>query len=139
MSATDEIFELLETTGQNAPDMTQALKVIGGDMKSGIKKIGEFFYSQGINKGFQVGKDAGEKIGLLKGSVITLGLVTLVQCSFNLYGKHKEKKALKMQEETGREIVDAIKEAVPSAEDNELKPQPQGAGEAMLTETEVLA
>ena len=34
MNATEEILDLLETNGQSGPDMTQALKAIGGDMKS---------------------------------------------------------------------------------------------------------
>lgn len=42
MNATEEILDLLETNGQSGPDMTQALKAIGGDMKTGIKKSESF-------------------------------------------------------------------------------------------------
>ena len=136
MSVADEILDLIETTGQKAPDMTQALKAIGGDMKAGIKKIGEFFYDQGKHEGFQAGKGAGEKRGFLKGSVMTLGLVALVQTGFYLYDRHKETQALKAHEEAGQEIVDAIEGTVPPEEDEVLSSQPQTVGESHLAEAE---
>ena len=42
MNTADEIRNLIETTGKKAPDMTQALKNIGGDMQTGIKRIGSY-------------------------------------------------------------------------------------------------
>ena len=115
MSATEEILDLLETNGQSGPDMTQALKAIGGDMKTGIKKIGEFFFDEGMSKGYQAGVTEGEKNGLLKGSAIALGLAALVQGGVYLYGKHKEKKALTVKEEARKEEANAIKEAIRTA------------------------
>ena len=35
MNTTAEIYDLMETTGKSAPDITQALKNIGGDMQTG--------------------------------------------------------------------------------------------------------
>ena len=40
----EEIYDLVNTTGKSAPDMTKALKNIGdGDMQQGIKKLSDFF------------------------------------------------------------------------------------------------
>ena len=124
MSAAEEIFDLLETNGQSGSDMTQALKALGGDMKSGLKKIGEFFFDEGMSKGYQAGMDVGEKNGLLKGSAITLGLVALVQGGIYLYGKHKQKKELTAQEKAHKEIADTIKSAITPIEEDTPTPQP---------------
>ena len=118
MSATEEILDLLETNGQSGPDMTQALKAIGGDMKTGIKKIGEFFFDEGMSKGYQTGVAVGEKNGLLKGSAIALSLAALVQGGVYLYGKYKEKKTLTVKEDARKEEANAIKEAIRTANAN---------------------
>lgn len=118
MSATEEILDLLETNGQSGPDMTQALKAIGGDMKTGIKKIGEFFFDEGMSKGYQTGVAVGEKNGLLKGSAIALSLAALVQGGVYLYGKYKEKKTLTVMEDARKEEANAIKEAIRTANAN---------------------
>lgn len=115
MNATEEILDLLETNGQSGSDMTQALKAIGGDMKTGIKKIGEYFFDEGMSKGYQDGVTVGEKSGLLKGSAIALGLVALVQGGVYLYEKHKEKKTLTVKENARREEASVIKEAIRTA------------------------
>ena len=115
MNATEEILDLLETNGQSGSDMTQALKAIGGDMKTGIKKIGEYFFDEGMSKGYQAGVTVGEKSGLLKGSAIALGLVALVQGGVYLYEKHKEKKTLTVKENARREEASVIKEAIRTA------------------------
>lgn len=115
MNATEEILSLLETNGQSGPNMTQALKAIGGDMKNGLKKIGEYFFDEGMSKGYQSGVTVGEKSGLLKGSAIALGLVALVQGGVYLYGKHKEKKTLTIKEAARKEEANAIKEALRTA------------------------
>jgi hypothetical protein len=116
MSTTEEILDLLGTNGQSGPDMTQALKAIGGDMKSGLKRIGDFFFDEGMSEGYQAGVDVGERNGLLKGSAITLGLLALVQGSVYLYGKHKEKKNLKAQEAARKDEAKAIKETIRTVE-----------------------
>lgn len=115
MNRTEEILDLLETNGQSGSDMTQALKAIGGDMKTGIKKISEYFFNEGMSKGYQTGVTVGEKSGLMKGSAITLGLVALAQGGIYLYEKHKEKKALTIKEATRKEEANAIKEAIRAA------------------------
>ena len=137
MSAAEEIFDLLETNGQSGPDMTQALKAIGGDMKSGLKKISEFFFDEGMSKGYQAGMDVGEKNGLLKGSAITLGLVALVQGGIYLYGKHKQKKELRAQEKARKEIADTIKSAITPIEEDTPTPQPIAAENSVDVSEEV--
>ena len=72
MNTTAEIYDLMETTGKSAPDITQALKNIGGDMQTGVKKIATYFLDEGRYEGYQVGKQIGEKNGLLKGTIIGL-------------------------------------------------------------------
>lgn len=47
MNTTAEIYDLMETTGKSAPDITQALKNIGGDMQTGVKKIATYFLDEG--------------------------------------------------------------------------------------------
>ena len=61
MNTTAEIYDLMETTGKSAPDITQALKNIGGDMQTGVKKIATYFLDEGRYEGYQVGKQIGEK------------------------------------------------------------------------------
>lgn len=127
MNTADKILGLLEATDQNGPDMTHALKNIGGDMKTGIKKISQFFRDQGKMEGFQIGKGVGEKNGFLKGSIITLCSVAIVEGGIYLYGKYREKKelqaALKAQEEAGQEILVAIEETYDTEEPSNLQQQ----------------
>ena len=56
----EEIYDLINTTGKSAPDMTKALKNIGdGDMQQGIKKLSDFFSSTakeiGLERGLKLG------------------------------------------------------------------------------------
>ena len=139
MSATEEILDLLDASGQSGPDMTQALKAIGGDMKSGLKRIGEFFFDEGMSKGYQAGINDGEKNGLLKGSAITLGLVALVQGSIYLYGKHKQKKKLKAQEETHKDEANAIKAAISTVGVDSTDVVPDAVEVDVSAGTEVIA
>lgn len=132
MSAAEEIFDLLDASGQSGPDMTQALKSIGGDMKSGLKKIGEFFFDEGMSKGYQAGVDVGERNGVLKGSAITLGLVALVQGGVYFYKKHKERKELKEKEEARKETADAIKAVIIATEEDTASPQPSAVDEGLM-------
>lgn len=89
MNTTAEIYDLMETTGKSAPDITQALKNIGGDMQTGVKKIATYFLDEGRYEGYQVGKQIGEKSGLLKGTTIGLAIPVLFGTGYYLYDKHK--------------------------------------------------
>ena len=121
MNTADEIRDLMDATGQRAPDMTQALKAIGGDMKSGIKRIGEFFHEQGLLEGYDIGKGVGEKNGFMKGSIVTLAGVAIVGGCYYLYDKHKAKKAMKAHEAEGQIILDAMKASVPDEDADEAE------------------
>lgn len=114
MNTTAEISDLMETTGMSAPDITQALKAIGGDMQTGVKKIAIYFLDEGRYEGYQVGKQIGEISGLLKGTAIGLAIPVLFSIGYLLYDKHKAKAALRAHEADGREILDGFKSAVPT-------------------------
>ena len=122
MNTADEISDLIETTGKKAPDMTQALKNIGGDMQTGIKRIGSYFHNEGMLEGYQVGKHVGEKSGFVKGSAITLVITALVGTGVYLYDKNKAKIALKAHEAEGKEILGAIKATIPTEEEASSNP-----------------
>ena len=111
MNTTAEIYDLMETTGKSAPDITQALKNIGGDMQTGVKKIATYFLDEGRYEGYQVGKQIGEKNGLLKGTIIGLAIPTLLGAGYYLYDKHKAKAALRAHDADGKEILDGFKAA----------------------------
>ena len=111
MNTTAEIYDLMETTGKSAPDITQALKNIGGDMQTGVKKIATYFLDEGRYEGYQVGKQIGEKNGLLKGTIIGLAIPALLGAGYYLYDKHKVKAALRVHEADGKEILDGFKAA----------------------------
>ena len=66
MNTTAEIYDLMETTGKSAPDITQALKNIGGDMQTGVKKIATYFLDEGRYEGYQVGNKSEKKAVCLK-------------------------------------------------------------------------
>ena len=118
MNTTAEIYDLMVTTGKSAPDITQALKNIGGDMQTGVKKIASYFLDEGRYEGYQVGKQIGERSGLLKGTIIGLAVPALIGAGYYFYDKHKAKVALRAHEEDGKEILDGFKAATPSeAED----------------------
>ncbi len=117
MNTADEIRNLIETIGMKAPDMTQALKNIGGDMQTGIKRIGEYFHDEGMLEGFQTGKHIGEKDGFIKGSTITIAVMTLVGTGFYLYDKYKVKVALEKHEAEGKEILEGLKAAIATEEE----------------------
>lgn len=117
---TNEIKELIYTSGKAAPNMTHAFKNIGnGDMQRGIKKFADYLFKEGRGKGIGQGYKMGVKSGRVQGSLITLGVVSLA-IGGGLYIKdryeaYKSKKAL---EEEGKEILDAIKSSVPEKEAN---------------------
>lgn len=111
MNTTAEIYDLMETTGKSAPDITQALKNIGGDMQTGVKKIATYFLDEGRYEGYQVGKQIGEKSGLLKGTTIGLAIPVLFGTGYYLYDKHKVKAAQRAHEAAGKEILDGFKSA----------------------------
>lgn len=117
MNTAAEIFDLMETTGKSAPDITQALKNIGGDMQTGVKKIASYYLDEGRYEGYHVGKQIGEKSGLLKGTIMGLAIPTLIGTGYYLYDKYKAKAALRAHESEGKEILDGFKAAAsPEAE-----------------------
>lgn len=111
MSTTAEIYDLMETTGKSAPDIAQALKNIGGDMQTGVKKIATYFLDEGRYEGYRVGKQIGEKNGLLKGTIIGLAIPALLGAGYYLYDKHKVRAAMCVHEADGKEILDGFKAA----------------------------
>lgn len=112
----EEIYDLVNTTGKSAPDMTKALKNIGdGDMQQGIKKLSDFFSATAKEIGLERGLKLGEQRGWIKGSLTTLAIVSLAAGGVYIkekYAAYKRKKAL---EQEGQVILAAIKETIPSA------------------------
>ena len=117
MNTTAEIYYLMETAGKSAPDITQALKNIGGDMQTGVKKIATYFLDEGRYEGYQVGKQIGEKSGLLKGTIIGLAIPVLLGVGCYLYDNHKVKAVLRAHEADGTEILDGFKSAASTVEE----------------------
>ena len=114
MNTTAEIYDLMETTGKSAPDITQALKNIGGDMQTGVKKIASYFLDEGRYEGYQVGKHIGERSGLLKGTIIGLAVPALIGAGYYFYDKHKAKVALRTHGADGKAILDGFKASTPT-------------------------
>ena len=87
-----QIKELLNTMSVAAPDVTRPLKDIGnGNMLTGVKNIFNFALEEGEKSGFL----RGEKIGKIKGSVITLGvcgIIYIIPKGVNLLKKKKAEK-----------------------------------------------
>lgn len=111
MNTATEIYDLMETTGKNALDITQALKNIGGDMQTGVKKIASYYLDEGRYEGYHFGKRIGEKNGLLMGTIIGLSIPTLIGTWYYMYDKYKVKAALRAHESDGKEILDVFKAA----------------------------
>ena len=109
MNTAAEIYVLMETTGKSAPDITQALKNIGGDMQTGVKKIASYFLEEGRYEGYQIGKQIGERNGLLKGTIIGLAVPALFGTGYYLYDKYKAKIALLAHKADGNEILNGFK------------------------------
>lgn len=65
--ANDMINDLITNFGKAAPEITNALKLIGGKMQEGVKIIYE--------EARRTGKMKGTKKGILIGSLATLGVV----------------------------------------------------------------
>lgn len=114
-----EIQDLINTRGQTAPNMTKALKNIGnGDMHAGIKKMAKYFMDTGNESGFVQGMKLGEQRGVIKGSLATLGMVSLVVGGMYIKDKYKEYKRKRILEQEGQAILEAIKETIPVVERN---------------------
>lgn len=111
----EEIYDLVNTTGKSAPDMTKALKNIGdGDMQQGIK-LSDFFSATAKEIGLERGLKLGEQRGWIKGSLTTLGIVSLAAGGVYIKEKYAAFKRKKALEQEGQVILAAIKETIPSA------------------------
>ena len=112
----EEIYDLVNTTGKSAPDMTKALKNIGdGDMQQGIKKLSDFFSATAKEIGLERGLKLGEQRGWIKGSLTTLAIVSLAAGGVYIKEKYAAFKRKKALEQEGQVILAAIKETIPSA------------------------
>ena len=112
----EEIYDLVNTTGKSAPDMTKALKNIGdGDMQQGIKKLSDFFSATAKEIGLERGLKLGEQRGWIKGSLTTLGILSLAAGGVYIKEKYAAFKRKKALEQEGQVILAAIKETIPSA------------------------
>ena len=97
----DYDMELINTDGKNAADMTKALKVIGdGDMQQGFRTFANYYEN--------IGRQAGEQNGFIKGSATTLGITLLIGGGVYLWNHYKTKKEL---EKEGKKIYNALKES----------------------------
>lgn len=116
-NVSQEIHDLIDTTGKAAPDMTQALKNIGsGSMQEGIRKLADYFSAVGNESGFARGVKFGEQSGWLKGSLSTLGIVSLAVGGKYIIDKYAEYKRKKAIEQEGQAILEAMKGTVPEEE-----------------------
>lgn len=82
----NQIKILIETSGKTAPEMTKALKTLGGgNMQKGIAKMADFCFKEGI------------KIGMIRGAIVGVvgtaavgGLILLVRKAIKNHQLHKE-------------------------------------------------
>ena len=111
----EQIGELLNTSGMDAPDMTRALKVIGeGDMQNGIKKLADYCNAVGNEQGY----NAGDRNGTVKGSLVTLLVVAIIGGGVYIKNKYVACRQKKLDAE-GNEILQAIKDSVPAQDVSE--------------------
>ena len=111
----NQIGELLKTASAAAPDVTKPLKSIGdGNMLEGVKNI----FNYAMTEGEKTGLDKGKKFGLVKGSIITLGVcgvLYLVPKGVKFVKKKiSEKKA---HNEMGEKIYTAFSEELTESSD----------------------
>lgn len=104
MDTRSEILDLVSASGKDATAMTQTLKEIGGDMQSGLRKVGLFFYDEG----FLAGTQEGRNIGRLEGTLSVTAVITLVGTGYLLWRQHNIKKRKKNHEEEKQQLAKAI-------------------------------
>ena len=113
MDTSMQILDLLTTGGQDSPDMTHALKTIGGgNMKAGLRALANFMHDQGRTQGVIEGYTLGIKNGMLKGSLITASMLALIGVCAGAYKKHKHHTELEQQRMDGEKMLCAIQESI---------------------------
>lgn len=114
-SKSNQIGELLNTVSAAAPDVTKPLKSIGdGNMLRGVKNIFNYAMIEGERTGFTKGK----RIGVAKGSAITLGVCGILY--FVPKGVKFAKKKIaekKAHDEMGEKIYTAFTEELSDSSD----------------------
>lgn len=106
------IQSLIFGTGLAGPEMTHSLKVYGdGNMQKGIRKVATFFLQEGMQRGYRYG----ERSGIIKGSVGTVAIGTLMVGGFLIVDKVKRKKADKVHEEEGKKFLNALQQTAPES------------------------
>ena len=114
-SKTNQIGELVNTISAAAPDVTRPLKSIGnGNMLEGVKNIFNYAMAEGERTGFA--KE--ERIGVVKGSAVTLGICGILY--FLPEGVKFVKKKIsekKAHDEMGEKIYSAFTEEVRDSSD----------------------
>lgn len=110
-----QIADLLMDTGESAPDMTHAVKVLGnGSMQKGFSRIGEYFAEEASSaaaKGLTKGRIQGGVAGALGAAAAIVGVLYLIS-------KKKEKAA--KHEVEGQIILQTMKESSVNADGEEL-------------------
>lgn len=104
MDTRSEILDLVSASGKDATAMTQTLKEIGGDMQSGLQKVGLFFYDEG----FLAGTQEGRNLGRLEGTLSVTAVITLVGTGYLLWRQHNLKKRKKNHKKEKQQLAKAI-------------------------------
>lgn len=113
MDTSTQILDLLTAGGQDSPDMTHALKTIGGgNMKAGLRALANFMHDQGRTQGVIEGYTLGTKNGMLKGSLITASAFSLIGVCIGVYKKHKHHAELERQRINGEKMLCVIQESI---------------------------
>ena len=114
MSQIAQIYELVNTKGKSAPNMTNALKAIGdGSMQDGIKSMADFFWGSGSLHGIKIG----ERNGWIKGSITTLLLGVTIWGGVQAKHRYDDYRFRKSLQENGDRIIHAIRDNVPKESD----------------------
>ena len=103
-----QIIELITSSGKTAPQLTHALKFIGGNMQNGIYIVAEYFRKEGINIGIKKGLARGR----LEGAAFMAFIATIIE---SVRRKISEDKALETE---GQEILRGLEDGLKDAEKN---------------------
>ena len=122
MDTSTQILDLLTAGGQDSPDMTHALKTIGGgNMKAGLRALANFMHDQGRTQGVIEGYTLGAKNGMLKGSLITASAFALIGVCIGAYKRHKHHAELEQQRINGEKMLCVIQESIQTPSQIEFK------------------